>query len=300
MKRDFEMGRYGLIGLMLLFVAVWGWTFTGVKQAIEAYEVVGFLAIRFVVAAIAIGLPCIGRFCRRSFVIGASIGIVLASTYLLQTFALITTSATNGGIITGLFILFVPLANRLLFGKPIEQTTWWSVGASLAGLALLAGHAPDGLTIGDFLTVCCAGAMGVHIALIDRYAKEVDATSMAFGQIASAASIFVVLWLTASTPSLPPAEVWPVIIATALIATAGGFFVQILVQRQLSALQTASILMLEPVFAGLFAYWLAGDRLGPLQWTGAIIMVSATAATEIWTLRKRLSSTGAQPVGAAR
>ena len=292
------MGRFGLIGLMLVFVAVWGWTFTGVKQAIEAYEVMGFLAIRFVVGAIAIGLPCIGRFCPRSFVIGSGIGLLLASTYLLQTFGLLTTTATNSGVITGLFILFVPLANRALFGKAISQTAWWTVGISIAGLILLTGQAPGGLTTGDLLTVLCAATMGLHIALIDRYATELEATSMAFGQIATAAAIFVVMWPATSVPALPPAEVWPVIFATGLIATAGGFFIQILVQRKLSALQTASLLMLEPVFAALFAYCLVGERLGPLQWTGAAIMVGATAMAEMVNMKKEPLPAKPQPAGA--
>ena len=48
------MNRTHLTVLMLLFVALWGWTFTGVKQAIDQFDVMGFLALRFTVAALAL------------------------------------------------------------------------------------------------------------------------------------------------------------------------------------------------------------------------------------------------------
>ena len=115
---------------MLLLVAVWGWTFTSVKEAIEAFDVMGFLAIRFTIGAVAIGLMTIGRFCPRSCVIGCGVGGVLAASYTFQTYGLSFTTATNCGVITGLFILFVPLVNRALFGKSIERSTWTIVGFS--------------------------------------------------------------------------------------------------------------------------------------------------------------------------
>ena len=66
------------------------------------------------------------------------------------------------------------------------------------------------------------------------------------------------------------------------IATAAAFFVQTFVQQQLSAVETAMILLLEPVFATFFGYLLHGDRLTWLQIGGAVLMVSAVFAVEIY------------------
>ena len=69
-----------LSGLLLAIVAVWGWTFVVVKDAVAVYGVVPFLAVRF-----AIGSACIGVFAARgaelrSLTTGAWIGLALAAS----------------------------------------------------------------------------------------------------------------------------------------------------------------------------------------------------------------------------
>ncbi len=279
------MRRPTLMFLLLLCVALWGWTFTGVKGAIGSYSVMGFLALRFAVAAVALGVA-FAAFARRwhgpSLGMGAVMGLVLTSSYLLQTYGLAQTSSTNNGIITGLFLVFTPIFNGLLFGVRTRAISWGAIGASFMGLVLLAGQGPNGINFGDVLTVCAAASLGLHIALQDRYARHYDPLTLTLGQILTAAAIFMLLWLSTETPTMPAPEVWTVILICGLFATAAAFFVQILVQRHLSAVQTASILMLESVFAALIAFIWAGDRLSGVQWMGAALMVGAVCVVEIY------------------
>ena len=65
-----------------------------------------------------------------------------------------------------------------------------------------------------------------------------------------------------------------------VVATAIAFLIQTMVQRRLSAVQTAAIIITEPIFAAIFGYLLAGDRLTPLAIFGAVLMVGALIATE--------------------
>ena len=78
------------------------------------------------------------------------------------------------------------------------------------------------------------------------------------------------------------------------MASALAFYVQALVQQYLSAARTAVILIMEPVFAALFGYWLAGDRLSPVQWTGAFAIFMALIAGEVLPvlLRKKKAPDG--------
>ncbi len=68
---------------------------------------------------------------------------------------------------------------------------------------------------------------------------------------------------------------------TGLLASAGAFYVQTFVQRRIPAARTAIILTMEPVFAALFGYWLAGDRLSAVQLGGAALILSALVIGEI-------------------
>jgi len=56
---------------------------------------------------------------------------------------------------------------------------------------------------------------------------------------------------------------------TGVFASALGFLVQTWAQQRTSATRTALVFTLEPVWAALFGYTLAGDRLGVLAGAAA-------------------------------
>lgn len=280
-----------LSGLLLGIVAVWGWTFVVVKDAVEVYGVVPFLAVRF-----AIGSACIGVFAvrgaeLRSFRTGVWIGLALAVSYLLQTYGLRYSTATNTGLITGLFIVFAPLANRVLFGVRTRGILWAAIAVSLGGLVLLTGASPQGLRAGDPLTLGCAACFGLHVALLDRYSKGHCAVTLALGQLTTVTVLLAGIWAGQGPIEWPPAKVWPALLLTGVICTGAAFFVQTFVQQRLSAVQTGMIILTEPIFAAVFGWLLAGDRLTGLQILGGILMVAAVFAAEIYPLVRHGSST---------
>ena len=281
------MRRLALCAMMLAVVAVWGWTFSLMKGPVAEFGVVGFLAVRFAIATVAMGALTLRRATRRSLKTGALIGLLLAVAYLSQTFGLRLTTATNTGLITGLFVVFAPLASRALFGVRTRAAHWLAIAVSLVGLGLLTGAGPAPLAPGDGLTLVCAACFGLHIALLDRVAKHHDAGVLAFGQIAAAAVVFLVLWPLVDRVAWPSPRVWFALAVTGLAATAVAFTVQTFVQQRLSAVATAVIIVTEPLFAAFFGYVLAGDRLAALQWLGAALLVSALVVAEVYPALRR-------------
>ena len=134
---------------------------------------------------------------------------------------------------------------------------------------------------GDLLTLLCAAALGLHIALLSRYAAGHDAGGLTFAQILAMALLFAVLWPFTGELALPPPEVWVALLITGLLASAGAFYVQTFVQQRLPAARTAIILTMEPAFAVFFGYWLAGDRLVAVQIFGAVLILSAVFVGEV-------------------
>jgi len=277
-----HVNRNLLFTLLLVGVTVvWGWTFAVVKDAVAGYGVVSFLAIRFGLGALAMGPFAARGSTRASWAIGAGIGIVLAAGYLFQTFGIRTTTATNSGLITGLFVVFAPAWNRVLFGVRIPRVYWAAVVTSLVGLALLTSAGPLRPTVGDLLTLGCAICFGAHIALLDRHAKGHSPATLALAQLTTAAAIFGVTWPAVDPFRLPTEKVWQALVLTGVVASAGGFYAQTAAQRKLPAIRTALILTLEPVFATFFGWLLAGDRLAALQWVGGGLMVAALLAASL-------------------
>src|ERR671910_401790 len=273
--------------LLVGITAVWGWTFVVVQDAIALYGVLPFLAARFAIAAAALAPFSAPKVTKKMLVVGAGIGLVLALGYLFQTLGLLYTTPTNSGLITGLFVVFAPVADRIFFGRQASRQVIVAVALSLVGMALLAGGGPEGVNVGDLLTLMCAAALGLHIALLSRYAAGHDAAGLTLAQILAMAILFAALWPVAGTVELPPPEVWVALLITGLLASAGAFYVQTFVQQRLSAARTAVILTMEPVFAALFGYWLAGDRLVAVQVAGAALILSALFVGEVLPLLGR-------------
>lgn len=277
------MQRFVLSLPLLLIVAVWGWTFVIVKDAVADFGVLPFLAIRFT-----IGLGCLlpmllrERLNRHDLLVGGGIGIALAAAYLLQTLGLDASTATNTGLITGLCVVFAPLANRVLFGVRTAVAVWVAIAISFAGLVLLTGAAPDGIYPGDVFTLGCAIAFGLHIALLDRHSSRKKTRELVLGQIGVAALFFwAATWISGAHVMQPTPDIWFALLITGIIATAGGFYVQTLAQRRLSATEVALIILLEPVFAGIFGALFHHDRLNLLQGFGALLMLGALFAVEM-------------------
>ena len=218
---------------------------------------------------------------RRTFLVGSGIGLVLAMRYLFQTLSLRYTTPTNSGLITGLFVVFAPLTARAFFRVHVSRRIVVAVFLSLTGMVLLAGQSPSGVRIGDALTVVCAAALGLHIALLSRYAREHDAGSLALAQMLSMTVLFFALWPLFEPVTVPPRGVILAIVLTGIVASAGAFYIQTTVQQRIPAARTAIILTTEPIFAALFGYWLAGDRLSPVQLAGAALILSALVVGEV-------------------
>ena len=278
-----------LAGLLLGVVAIWGWTFVAVKDAAGAYGVLPFLAVRFAIGAACLGVVCARRVEWRTFRTGMVIGVVLGSAFLLQTLGLVRTSASNTGLITGLFVVFAPLANRLLFGVRMPRVLWLAIALSLVGLAMLTGAGPAGVGLGELLTLGGAVLFGLHVALLDRLSKGRQAVVLAFGQLAGAALLFAVCHSCAGEWHMPSARVWTALIITGVLASAAAYLIQTYVQQHLSATETAMIMLAEPPFAVAFGCLLQGDHLTAVQMVGGAVLIGAMALAELY-LQEPVSS----------
>ncbi len=269
-----------LTGLLLFITVVWGWTFTVVKDAVAGYGVIPFLALRFSIGSICLGLWGWRRMTWRSLAIGGIVGVWLASGYLFQTFGLRSTTATNSGLITTLFVVFVPLGNRLLYGIRTPALLWAAIALGLLGLILLTGVGSSTPALGDLLSMGAAVSFGLQIVLLSRHSKDHDPISLATAQVAVATAIFLAALPLTGSLDWPSREVWWDLLLTGVVATAAGFTIQTLAQRQLSATRAAIIFTLEAVFAAIFGYLLGGDRLAAIQIVGAMLMFAAVCLAE--------------------
>jgi drug/metabolite transporter (DMT)-like permease len=286
---------------LILVTAVWGITFVQVKDAVELYPLLAFLAIRYLIATAAlapIAVRRLGGFGRDGLVAGSVLGGLIALGIGLQTAGLERTTVTSTGFITGLYVLFTPLLGLALFRTPIPRSLWAGVALALVGLALLSG-VPQGSGRGDLLVLVSAFVQAFHIVMVERYANRFDVFALTFAQVAAAAVAFGAVSLAFEELTVPRGwTVWSALIVTGLFAVAFAYVVQVWAQRRVSATRIAIVFSLETVFAGLFGYLLAGDRLGALGFAGcaaifAGIVVAEPAAAS--TLRRLVGRPAPEP-----
>jgi drug/metabolite transporter (DMT)-like permease len=268
---------------LILVTAVWGVTFVQVKDAIALYPLVAFLAVRYAIASVALAPPALRRIRslgRDGLVAGVVLGVLIALGIGLQTAGLERTTVTNTGFITGLYVLFTPLLALALFRTPIPRALWAAVALALLGLALLSG-VPEGSGTGDLLVLASTVAQALQIVMVERYANRHDVFALTFVQVAVAAVGFLALAVALGDLSLPRGgTVWAALIVTGLFAVAFALLVQVWAQRRVSATRIAIIFSLETVFAGLFGYLLAGDRLGALGFAGCAAIFAGIVIAE--------------------
>jgi drug/metabolite transporter (DMT)-like permease len=126
--------------------------------------------------------------------------------------------------------------------------------------------------------------------MVERYANRFDVFALTFVQVAAAAVALGAVSLAFEELTVPRgATVWAALLVTGLFAVAFAYVVQVWAQRRVSATRIAIVFSLETVFAGLFGYLLAGDRIGALGFAGcaaifAGIVIAEPAAAA--TLRK--------------
>jgi drug/metabolite transporter (DMT)-like permease len=261
------------LGALVAVTAVWGGTFVVVKDAVSVYPVAAFLGYRFVLALL-IFTPFVVRGSWRSIRAGIPIGIVMGIAFVIQTIGLRLTLASDTGLITGLFVIFVPLLEWLVLRRAIGLQTGIGSVISLAGLVLLVGGLPRQLAIGDLLVGISAIGFAAQIVLLSRRSPHHDTISLTFGVVLGGAIVFFLAALTPPGGGLPfpPVRVWPALIITAVFATAIGFFIQSWAQRDLPATPTAVVLLTEPGWAALFGVVLQGNPFPPARIVGALLL----------------------------
>jgi drug/metabolite transporter (DMT)-like permease len=205
---------------------------------------------------------------------------LLAAGYGLQTAGLERTTVSAAGFVTGMYVVLTPVFGLALFRIRPGRGVWLGVALAVTGLAMLSGVAAGSGT-GDLLVLAAAALYALQIALMERFAPRYDPLAFTTAEMAAAFVGFAVIAVAAGQIELPRgATVWGALLVTGVFASALGYLAQAWAQRRTSATRTALIFALEPVFAGIFGYVLAGDRLGALGWAGCAVILGGIAVAE--------------------
>ncbi|MET9953362.1 DMT family transporter [Streptomyces sp. NPDC006339] len=275
---------------VLLVAVVWGASYLAAKGITTTHTVIAVLVLRFAVV-----LPVlVGAGWRRLRALnpaqwrGAGVlGLILAGIFLLETYGVVHTSATNAGLIISLTMIFTPLAEAAVTGVRPPRAFLAAAALSVAGVILLTqGGGFTTPSLGDLLMLLAALARTVHVLAMSRIkaVRSADSLSLTTVQLGSAVVVFALLAAVPGTGDSPWAVAvdfgsreWAGLVFLSVFCTLFAFFVQMWAVRRSSPSRVSLLLGTEPLWAAAAGIALAGDRPGPLGLAGALLVLAGTA-----------------------
>jgi len=287
-----SLSRLQANGVLLLVAIIWGTAFVAQKDSFAHIGPYTFVAYRFLLSCLLV-LPFavheykkgIAQSLRRGSHIKNMLWLcpAFAAGVLLQQIGIGTTTVTNAGFLTGLYVLFVPLICLLFYRQKLSPWVFPAAFTSLGGLYLLVGGHLDGFTQGDVFVICAAFGFAVQVVLVGRImaASRAVFTLCAFQYAAVALVAFIGMFLF-ETPTIEGLSnaFWQIVYAGAV---SGGiaYTLQVIAQQFTPAPDSAIILSGKALFAAVAGAFLLGDRLSPMQYGGCVLMTAAILLVEI-------------------
>ncbi|MFI6473045.1 DMT family transporter [Streptomyces sp. NPDC050516] len=274
---------------VLLVAVVWGASYLAAKDITTAHTVTAVLVLRFglvvpvLVAAGRRGLRALTAAQWR----GASLlGLVLSGIFLLETYGVVHTSATNAGLIISLTMIFTPLAEAAVTRVRPPRAFLAAAALSVAGVVLLTqGGGFTAPSAGDLLMLLAALARTAHVLFMARIkaVQDADSLSLTTVQLGGAVAVFAALAAVPGTGEAPwtvaagfGVREWSGLLFLSVFCTLFAFFVQMWAVRRTSPSRVSLLLGTEPLWAAAAGIALGGERLGALGLLGAILVLAGT------------------------
>ncbi len=274
------------VGVLMLIVVtlIWGTTFPGVKIVTQSLTPAELVAARFLLSAI-LFLPFLKGSSLALWRDALPLGVLLFASFLTQAVGIQSISSGRAAFITGLNVIFVPLALPFL-GKSVPKIAFLAAFLALAGIGVMSFDAQTlKFSLGDLWTLGCAISYAGYVLLLDRVSNRHSSLQL------SAAQVLVVgilggLWALPSLlehgipKALYGSSLLPVLYL-GLIAAGLTTLLQTTAQKAVPVFQAAVLYSLEPVFAAVFSYWWLNEVLNLNGWIGAGLVLLAMILSQI-------------------
>ncbi len=288
--------------LLLITAFIWGTAFIAQKNANLTMGPVLFVGLRFLLSTFLL-LPFAlyeakkrpTALSRKDYLQAGIIGLCIFAGANLQQIGLVTTTATNGGFLTALYVVMVPFMVWLLTRRLPRVSVVLACIISIVGAWLLAEKGPARTwNTGDLLVVAADVAWALAIALVAEFLQRSDRPYfLSFSQFLVTA-LLSLGWGLGTEPVVISGirAALPAILYAGVLSSGVAYTLQIIAQRHTPAPEAALIMSLESVFAALAGALILSERLTPLAAVGCGLILLGVGLVELGPLfasRQKLS-----------
>ncbi|HEX2666765.1 MAG TPA: DMT family transporter [Gammaproteobacteria bacterium] len=265
------MNRLRADFLLLLTAFIWGTAFIAQKDANQSMAPVLFVGSRFLLSALAL-IPLViyearrqgAALSRRDWLQALIVGLCLFAGASLQQVGLVTTTATNGGFLTALYVVIVPFMVWGMARKRPRALVIVACAVSIWGAWLLTDDGSERhWSRGDLLVLLADFAWALAITVIGDFLERTHRPFfLSFAQYAITAVLGLGAGLLFEPVSLPGiAAATPAILYAGLLSGGVAYTLQIVAQKHTPPAEAALIMSLESVFAALAGAVMLHERL---------------------------------------
>ncbi len=290
--------------LLTLIALIWGSAFVFQSQGMAHVGPMLFTGIRFLIGALVITPLLLLEWHRRGQrglqlvtldgwrIVG--LGSLLLLGAAMQQIGIISTSVTNAGFLTALYVPLVPVLGWLLLRHRPHWSTWPAALACLLGAYLLSGAQQLSISRGDVWIICSTVPWALHVMLIGRVADRMAAPFLVAGGQFAVCGVLAMLWALFFEPAswAGVQAATGALLYTGVMSVGVAFTAQVVAQRYAHASDAAIVLSAETLFAALFGFWFMGDRLTAAGWLGCSLIFCSMLGVQLLPLLATLRRQG--------
>ena len=272
---------------MLLAVTMcWGISYFLMDLCLEEMDPFTLNAYRFLVAFAVAAILSFNRIKKvnlKTIKYSLYVGIALTVVYIGCTFGILYTSQSNAGFLCAMTVIFTPIFAFLFKGVVPDRKLLVVLILCLLGIGLMTLDDHFRMAKGDILCLICAVAYAADLLITESGVTkdDVDAYQLGVYQLLFTGIFMLILAFVFEEPALPHSGMtWFSASFLAVLCTGVAFITQAVAQQYTTSTHVGVIFCLEPVFAGIVAFFLAHEVLLPRAYLGAVLMLSGLLIME--------------------
>lgn len=290
-------------GFLLLLIAslVWGSTFVPQKIAMDFWSPLQFTSFRFLLGGLILLLFINIKDIKINNKIGfisssLASALILAIAALFQQIGIVTTSATNAGFYTSLYVIMVPLIGIFLFKIP-HWSIWPCVIICFFGSVLLGTSDGDLLSLnlkyGDIWIISSAVFWAIHLHIVSYSVARFPVLIFSILQFILC-GIFLLLYgiffQSSSIFSFERVDIFGffTLVYCSVGSVCIGFTLQMFGQKLVPPTSAALIMSSEAIFAAIFGWLILSELLNFKGFFGASLILLGIILVQIIPRLKRL------------
>ncbi|WP_339072490.1 DMT family transporter [Fusobacterium animalis] len=202
------------------------------------------------------------------------LSVLLFMVFITMTIGVKYTTATNASFLISLSVIFIPFFSWIFNKEKPKKRIFIVLIIALIGIMLLTLDKNLEFHIGDILCLICSLLFSFHVLITERFVKNNNPITLGVLQFGGVALLSFLVQYPIEKFTLPKNEkFWISLMILSVFCTALAYIIQTVSQKKLSSTLIGLILSLEPIFSGIFGYFILNEYLSPQQYIGAFLLL---------------------------